>query len=247
VSDIGFMVDTDKIDEVVEGSEAAVGPPFTAESVGAAGADVRGLAAIEHVVFQRDPTEANNCAYAAAAATLVAEKAGEARAAWTEGTDGDPAYADLVAKPGNDAYGDSQAVLDDFVNGMAMALSEATKALADARSAPPGQRDIVGSHGGDQVRDTLWGVRAAYEGSLTNADSRGVGTLVADASSDADERFHTKLERATRAARRLPSDLDDALVDQSYRRFRALGTTTRAEVASILGVTLSLSDSDGDS
>ena len=98
VSDIGFMVDTDKIDEVVEGSEAAVGPPFTADSVGAAGADVRGLAAIEHVLFQRDPTEPDSCAYAAAAATLVAEKADVARAAWTEGTNGDPAFADLVAE-----------------------------------------------------------------------------------------------------------------------------------------------------
>ncbi len=250
VADIGFMVDGHKVDTVVDGSNAAVGPPFTADSVAATGADVRGLAAIEHVLFQRDPTEPDTCAYAAAAASLVAEKAAMARAAWTEGTNGDPAYADLVAKPGNEAYGDSQAVLDDLVNGMAMALSEATKALADAESAPPDRRDTFGTHGGDHVRDTLWSVRASYEGSLRDGGGRGVGALVADASSDADARFRTNLERATRAARALPPDLERAkaaLVDEAYRRFRALGTNTRAEVASILGVTLSLSDSDGDS
>ena len=96
------------------------------------------------------------------------------------------------------------------------------------------------------MRDTLWSVRASYEGSLTNGDGRGVGALVRDASSDADERFRTNLGRATRAAR-APVRSRRPLVDRAYARLRALGTNTRAEVASILGVTLSLSDSDGDS
>ena len=57
---------------------------------------------------------------------------------------------------------------------------------------------------------------------------------------------------AARPARwgRSPADLDraeDDDIDDAYRRTRSLGTITRAELASILGVTLSLSDSDGDS
>ena len=56
--------------------------------------------------------------------------------------------------------------------------------------------------------------------------------------------------RTTRAVGALPADLDraeDDDIDDAYRRTRSLGTITRAELASILGVTLSLSDSDGDS
>ena len=251
VSDIGFMVDTDKLEAVVDGNEPTVPPPFSADSVGAAGADVRGLGAVEHLIFERDPTEADPCAYAAAAATLVAEKSAAASAAWTRGAKGDPPYAALMSDPDNATYADSQAVLDDLVNGMAMALTESTKELADAESAPPGERDTVGGHGGDRVRDTLWSVRAAYDGSTTGDDSgRGVGALLAAASDDADERFRSILARATTAARALPADLDRATVDaidRAYLRTRSLGTITRAELASILGVTLSLSDSDGDS
>ena len=244
------MVDTDKIEEVVEGSEAAVGPPFTADSVGAAGADVRGLAAVEHVAVPARPHRARHLARTRRRRRRSSpRRPAEARAAWTEGTNGDPAYADLVAKPGNETYGDSQAVLDDLVNGMAMALSEATKALADAESAPPGRARHVGSHGGDQVRDTLWSVRASYEGSLTNGDGRGVGALVADASSDADERFRRASAHDHRCRRALPADLDarGRTVDRAYLASAHSAPTPAAEVASILGVTLSLSDSDGDS
>ena len=153
------MVDTAKIDAVLAGSEPGVGPPFTAESLGAAGADVRGLAAVEHLLFENDPTDPDTCAYAAAAAALVAEETRAARVAWTDGADGEPPFAELFANPGNDMYADAQAVLDDLVNGMAMALTEATKELADAEAAPPGERDTVGGHGGDRVRDTIWSVR----------------------------------------------------------------------------------------
>jgi hypothetical protein len=182
---------------------------------------------------------------------LVAHETAAAHAAWTDGKSDEPAFAERMSDPGNAKYADGQAVLDDLVNGMAMALTEASKELANAGSAPPGERDTIGAHGGDRVRDTLWSVRALYDGSRDDERSgRGVGALLADASGNADERFRSSLGGATRAVGALSADLDGAEdddIDDAYRRTRSLGTITRAELASILGVTLSLSDSDGDS
>jgi hypothetical protein len=120
---------------------------------------------------------------------LVAHETAAAHAAWTDGKSDEPAFAERMSDPGNAKYADGQAVLDDLVNGMAMALTEASKELANAGSAPPGERDTIGAHGGDRVRDTLWSVRALYDGSRDGETSgRGVGALLADASGNADER-----------------------------------------------------------
>ena len=107
-----------------------------------------------------------------------------------------------------------------------------------------------GDHRAERLRDTLWSVRAIYTGAPDGAGGTGIGALVADASDAADARFRSRLRRAVDAVDALPDDLDDAraaAVDDATHRVRALGTITRAEVASMLGVTLSLSDSDGDS
>jgi predicted lipoprotein len=249
VSDVAFMVDPDKINAVLAGAEPAVGPPFTNESLAAAGADVRGLATVEHLLFGRDPTDAETCAYAAAAAALVADATAEARAAWVDGVGGDPPFADELASPGGH-YVDSQAVLDDLVNGMTMSVSEMSNDLARAGVAQDGSRDPSG-HLGDRIRDTLAGVRAAYLGAPgAAAGSGGVGALVTAAASGTDARVRDRLDATRPAVAPLPSDLDRATsgeIRRAFTRVRALGTVLRAEVASLLGVTLSLSDADGDS
>ncbi len=249
-NDVAFMVDTDKIDRLLAGSNPAVGPPFTPASLDATGLDVRGLEGAEHVLFVRDPSDPDTCAYLAATSALVAEAAGQAATAWTDGLEGGTPYADEVQHPGGDVYADSQAVLDDFVNGMAMALSEATKELAAAEAAPPGERDTRGGHNGDRVRAGIAGAEAAYDGSLDGTDADGIGALVAAMSTDTDERVRSALTDARAAVRDLPSDLNEATpaeVERAYTKVRAASRIVRAEVASLLGVTLSLSDSDGDS
>ena len=155
VSDIGFMVDTDKIDAVIDGGRADVVPPFTAESVGrcrrrrARARRDRARALPARPDRPRRPARTRP-----PRPPLVADEAAAARAAWTDGTDDDPhVRGDARRTRGTARTRDSQAVLDDLVNGMAMALTEATKELADAAStAPPGERETVGAHGGDRVR-----------------------------------------------------------------------------------------------
>ena len=136
---VSFMIDPAKVDAIVAGSDPTIGPPFTATSLANAGSDTRGLGAVEHLLFAAPALSPSGCAYAAAAAELAASNARDIRAAWTEGVDGDPPYADQLAKPGE--FFNAQAAVNDLVNGMSMALTEAARELADADAADPGGRD----------------------------------------------------------------------------------------------------------
>lgn len=249
LTDIAFMVDPAKIDALIAGSDPSVGPPFTAESLAATGTDVRGLGAIEHVLFA-DAVGPEACSYASAAAEIVADNAEEARVAWVDGTDGAAPFAEQLAEPGGDsAYADGQAALDDLVNGVSMALTEATRELADAEAAAPGARESGTQHGGVRVRETLASVRSVYLGAR-DGSAPGIDDLVEGIAPESAERVRDFLARADAAVAGLPDSLDDASTGElrkAYLAARNAGTLVRAEVASELGVTLSLSDSDGDS
>jgi predicted lipoprotein len=246
-ADIAFMVDTEKVDELLE----TPGEPLTADALSDKGADVRGLGAIEHLLFTRDPLDPATCAYAAAATELVGNSAHDVAVAWTEPGADVPAFSDQLAEPGEGGrYLNAQAAVGDLVNGISMALTESARELANAEAAPPGERESVGTHGGSRVRDALWSVRVSYSGSTDGTDGDGVGDLVADVSATADERVRGLLEQAERQVSTFPDSLDDAEADaltDAYNAVRNAGTIVRAEVASELGVTISLGDADGDS
>jgi predicted lipoprotein len=249
-ADIAFMVDTDKVDELLD-APGQEGEPLTPEALEAKGADVRGLGAVEHLLFTGDALDPAACAYAAAAAELVADSAGGVADAWAEPSDDAPAFRDQLAEPGaGGRYLNAQAAVGDLVNGISMALTDAARELANAEAAPPGGRETVGTHGGSRVRDALWSVRAGYFGSTDGTDGDGLSDLVADVSETADERVRDLLDQAEQQVSTFPDSLDDADADtltDAYDAVRNAGTIVRAEVASELGVTISLGDADGDS
>jgi len=250
-ADIAFMVDPDKIDTLLaEGRDTDTGEAFTAASLSEKGADVQGLAAVEHLLFERDPLEPATCAYADAASELAAAAARKIGVAWTDGAGDDKPFRDQLANPGDGMYTNAQGAVGDLVNGMSMALTEATRELANAETAPPGERETVGSHGGSRLRDMVWSVRAAYFGAASGTEGDGIADLVAAVSATADERVRDLLERADKAVAALPTSLDEAspgALANAYRLVRLTGAIVRTEVASELAVTLSLGDADGDS
>ncbi len=249
-ADITFMVDTEKIDKLLAESKEKPSPAFTDEGLWEKGADVRGLAAIEHLLFTRDPLDPHVCSYAAAAAMLVANSAHDVKVAWTEPNNGDPAFRDQLATPGKGRYLDEQAAVGDLVNGLSMALTESTRALASAQAAPPGEREDTTGHGGSRLHDELWSVLASYFGPIAGTKGKGVGDLVAAVSPTTDARVSELLADADTAVADLPTSLANASaveIADAYEVVRNAGTIVRAEVASELGVTLSLGDADGDS
>ena len=87
VSHITFPIDPVKIEGLAAGRQPAIGPPFTPSSLLQTGADVRGLEAIEYVLFTGTVTPAT-CSLASASADLAASTAAEVLTGWTDGVDG---------------------------------------------------------------------------------------------------------------------------------------------------------------
>jgi predicted lipoprotein len=246
---VSFPAAPQKIAVVIAGGAKQIGPPFTPESVALAGADLRGLEAIEYLLFASTP-QGDGCAFAAAAAELTARNALAMKSVWTDGIGSQPPLAQQLARPKESVqFPDSQAALDEIVNGMLKAASEGVAVLADAKLPPPEQRHQA-IHLGSRVQDNLWGVAAAYSGSAGGGNGAGIGDLVAAMSPTTDARVRKALERAQAAVKDLPSSLDDAPPEQLQRAYLAVRAVTRrldAEVAQQLGVTVNLSDADGDS
>jgi uncharacterized protein len=249
VSHITFPVDPAKIDSLAAGSQPTLGPPFTADSLLQTGADVRGLEAIEYVLFTGTVTPAT-CSLASASADLAASTAAGVRQAWTEGTGGARPFAEQLANPKrSEMYENLQQPLDDIVNGMLLVSSEATSALANTLLPTPG-RTRTTFHTGTRVQDNLAAVHAAWRGSTTAKRGDGVEALLEGVSPTAAERTSETLRKAVQAASDLPPRLADASPAQlrkTYKYVRKLTRQLDAEVATQLGVTINLSDADGDS
>lgn len=248
-SDITFMIDPEKIDDVISDTNPNAPLP-TPEALRSAGSDTRGLSAVQYLLYEADATAPRACAYAASAAALSAEAARTTRLAWTDGTDGDPPFRRQLAVPGSGKYDNGQAAVEDLVNGLSMALTEATRELADAETTAAAEREPVGEHGGTRLQDFLWSVRAGYFGTTGGTDGAGVDDLVAAVSPTTDERVRDLVDRSSTAVDALPpspGDASKAQLRKAYGLVRNTGTIMRAEVASELGVTLSLGDADGDS
>jgi predicted lipoprotein len=249
VSHITFPIDPAKIEALAAGSQPAIGPPFTADSLLQTGADVRGLESIEYVLFTGTVTPAT-CSLASASAELAASTAAEVLVAWTKGTGGAPPFTQQLANPKrSEMYDNEQQPLDDIVNGMLLVSSEATSALANTLLPTPG-RSRATVHTGTRVQDNLAAVQAAWLGTTKAQSGEGIETLVESVSPTAAERVSETLSKAVKAAKVLPPRLADASPAQlrkTYKYVRQLTRQLDAEVATQLGVTVNLSDADGDS
>ena len=240
-SAVDFATSQAKVDEVLAGSE-----PVTAETVADLGANARGLGAIEQLLFGpgsdalAGPDGTRRCRYAADAAGLVARAAVEVAAAWADGA---PDRADFLA--------DETMARDELYNQLIATLqSVADKRLKvavgyddvtpnpDAVDAGPARRGL------DDMVDELDGALAAYDAVLA-ADLEG-------RSADTAERARGGLIEGRDALAHLPRPLATAVESELPAARGALDAlqetkrTLATEVASLLGLTLTFSESDGD-
>jgi hypothetical protein len=132
---------------------------------------------------------------------------------------------------------------------MLMASFEATRLLAFTILPTPG-RTRATVHTGARVQDNLTSVEAAWEGRYRGGAGPGIAALVETRSPTASARTATALRAAVRGAKGLPDSLADASPAQLRRAYQPARKLTRLlelEVAAQLGVTIDLSDADGDS
>jgi predicted lipoprotein len=266
---IAYPIDPAKLDEMFA-TPGGLPASITPESVADLGADVRGLAAIEQLLFTPSSVEELTepaCAYAHAASVEVQAGADELAAAWTEGVDGDAAFADQMAEPGDDSmYGSEQEAVNDLVNGAVSALTTITEmelgpaSGAETGTPDPASVDQGAAHRAAQdVADMLASVQSVYGTSTGDPDSDapelGLSVLVAEQSLSTDQRVIANLADAAAAVAAMPAPLVSvdpadgaqvALITDAYDQVSDVRVAMRTEVASQLGVTVGFSDSDGD-
>jgi predicted lipoprotein len=240
-SAVDFATSEAKVQEVLDGSLA-----LTADAVANLGANARGLGAIEQLLFgpgsegSTGPNGGRRCRYATGAATLVAQAAADVARAWADG-----------ASERTDFLADEAMARDDLYNQLVATLQTvADKRLKvavgyddvapnpEAADAGPARRAL------DDMVDELDGALASYD-SVLAAD-------LAAQSQDAADRTRRGIVAGRDALLALPRPLT-AAVDSELTAARdaltALQESKRAlatEVASLLGLTLTFSESDGD-
>ena len=240
-SAVDFAASETKVQEVLDGSE-----PLTAAAVADLGANARGLGAIEQLLYGEGsdtlatPDGARRCGYAAETAALVGQAADDVAAAWAEGA---PDRTEFLA--------DESMARDELYNQLIATLqSVADKRLKvavgydDVEPNPEAADTGAAQRGLDDMVAELDGALASYDAVL--------GADLEAASGDAAGRTRGGLVDGRDILVALPRPLASAVETElpaAQEALVALQDSKRAlatEVASLLGLTLTFSESDGD-
>lgn len=242
---------------------AAITPAFIAGK----GVSAKGMPALEYLLFGADPaavlpalsdpaTGARRCAYAGAVADDIASRAAALQSAWS------PGFADSLARAGDgsEVFPSAQAGVDAVVNASIEALAVMVKTkldtpLGNLTGAAVDPELLESRFAGRSKRDlqrNLDGVWAVYHGADPEGPAEGIAALVRAVDPGLDERVHMQHARAVDVLAAVPEPFAGALVDDrgavqlARDELDALRRMLKLDVASALGVTLSLSDNDGD-
>jgi putative iron-regulated protein len=232
-SKIDFPADAAKVTALIDGTE-----PLDSAAIGGLGADQRGLGAIEVVLFGEAPLNERSCEYLVGASGLVADTSGKVVEAWQAYTIDDP-----------------KMFIDDTVNGVIFALTDVGESqLAKAGGTASGTPEMAEIDSGaarsalDDMAAVLDGVSAVLTGGPTGV---GLNAALAGQSPDVVDRLGGSVANARSALTAIPAPLatttDTDAINAASQATADVLTIVRAEVASLLGVTLTLGDADGDS
>jgi predicted lipoprotein len=221
------------------------------------GTSAKGLPALEYLLFT-EPLAPNTprCAYATALAADIARRSDDLATAWAL-----EAEALKTAGEAGSAYTSEKAAIDAIVNATIenlyrMVKDKLDRPLGNLTGSDPDPtilESIYSLTTRDDLENNLQGFARVYLGADGEPGGEpGLGALVAARDPDLDQRILTQhaLARDTLAA--IPLPFATALTDhrsavQSARdEIDALRRLIKLDVASLLGVTLSLSDNDGD-
>ncbi|MFV0315810.1 MAG: imelysin family protein [Microthrixaceae bacterium] len=262
---ISYPLDVDKVAELADPASVE---PLDPAAVEALGADARGLNAVQELLFKpagTDALSARQCSYALAASDLVAAGAMELSDAWTQGVDGEAPARQQFTNPGGDAMWSSPTeVLEDLLNSMLSTLSEVDRVLAAATGADgeltdPTELDAAPAHRVlEDLVDQLEGVAAVY-GDSTADPPTGMSQLVAASASEdseTDQAIRDGLDDAISSIESVPSTLFEfdpaadpdaqGALERATDDVMTVRSALATEVASLLGLTVGFSDSDGD-
>lgn len=215
-----------------------------------------------------DDVEATHrCEFLFSASSLLTDAATELASAWLDPTDEEMAFSDTFAQAGQSStrYTSIQSAINELINAIIFGLED----MADEKLGMPlGMNDggtlhpelIQSSLSGNaitDIRSNLEGLLALYRGTLETppADSEGelsLSGLVRSRKSTIDDRIQQELQDAIDAVDAIPEPLSEALtqhtatVQTAWDKIKVVQTSFTADVAALLGVTLTFNDNDGD-
>jgi predicted lipoprotein len=248
---IAFRARADKVEAAV--ADPKVLDPATLDDLGA---DVRGIYAVEELLFAApsaslaSPDGTARCAYARSATQLAA---GAAVAVLDQWTQLDGGYrGTFVAGMDGDPISSIGAVVNEMTFRLQQIDDQGIRALAEASAydeLPSARREGAAAHGLASTRGVLGGIAAAV---LGPDGEPGLADLVRSRSADTADRLEQAVQRALEVLSALPDSSEAAFrdaagVDAAAEAIGALHVLVATEVASQLGVTIGFSDSDGDS
>ena len=232
MSKIDFPIDRKKIDALL------LGTAVDEAAVANLGADQRGLSGVELVLFAPAASSERRCTYARSAASLVAQAAHAVHDGWVTG----PSI-------------ETKTFVDDSVNGMVFALADVADTQLGKASGKitgtPKFADIDSGPARLALVEMLAMLDSVEVMSSGGQGGTGIAALISSQSNDAAQRLATQLAKARSAVEAIPAPLAEtrntAPVEAAYEAVRVPLVTMRSEIASLLGVTLTLGDADGDS
>lgn len=255
--------------DTVETAITAAPAPVTAEHIAALGTSSKGLPALEYLLFDpagalvklggTDEVAQHRCSYARALGQAIGKDATALHQAWSpEGG----AFVDEVARAGTGSKlfvtgQDGVAQVVNLIIGLLQQISEKKLGgpLGVSTGTPPDSTAVESRFSDNSTEDLLGnlrGIEELYLGQHGEHSGKGLSSLVRAHSPAIDDAVRKALEDAKAKAAAIPGPLRLAIVNDPAEVQAALDSAKvvrrlfTADVASVLGVTVTLSDSDGD-
>jgi predicted lipoprotein len=248
-----IMAAVDTFPAEPEKIELNVGAVSTVEQVDALGTSGKGFPVIEYLLFGATPLNANRCAYLLALAGHVELKAKATYDSWAN------EFVVEFAEPGR-VYKSLAAATSAYVSQLASTSKSTSETQlirpAGRKNGGTPQPEAVAARFSKLSKETLLASLDGIEQGVRGTDDKGLIAFIrhADArqGSAVADQVVAAIDAARAAAMALSVELDVAVVNAPEQvsalidLFRTLYDVLATDVANLLGISLSISDQDGD-
>lgn len=258
--------------ETIEAAMTNAPDPVTADYVVSLGTSSKGLPALEYLIFDpvggnaavlttlggTDATAVKRCDYARAVAETLAKDAAALEMAWNATGGG---FVDQVANAGTGSttFTSGQTAIGVVVNQLNASLQginenkiSAPVGLTTGSPDPSVVESRFSDHSLEELAENLIGFEEVYYGRHGDKSGKGLTVLVNARSAAIDTAVKQALTDARAKVAAIPPPLRTAITAQpdsvtaTHAAIRALRIRLSTDVASVLGVSILLNDSDAD-
>lgn len=258
---IDWVADPAAIDDVV-----ATGGPFDSASVDKLGTNRKGMMALEYLLFDPEASDAdvvarlegNGAAFARALGQNLAAKATTLREAWDPSSG---AYVDEFGNAGttSDLYKSPKDALDALVNEILFLADTAANLIAaplglktGGTPAPELEESRLSDSSLADVENRVRGIDAIWEGRFGDLDGLGLSDMAGSRSEALVSDVRNAIDKSFEALEAVPVAMTAALteapaeLEAAFNAVIALKQIIGSDVVTVLGVTLTFNDNDGD-